>query len=249
MKVPEELTSDSLRDVDDISLRFSTEGDFTLNGELDAGTRQKKLVDAISQMNSMKGRSAAIYSRGRRQMLFVVAVDSYDDNGNIKANLNEIIKNMIKAADLTSGKGKIGFVLASGSSLQEVVDITQKNLINLEDFDAIVCNSGSEIYYPWRDMMVDADYETHVEYKWPGESIRSVILRLICTEPAAEDDITEYASSCSTRCYAISVKQGVKVALLKNIFLIMNICVKLVLMYICVNGRLEESMTLGRGFG
>ncbi|CAA0394428.1 unnamed protein product [Arabidopsis thaliana] len=210
MKVPEELTSDSLRDVDDISLRFSTEGDFTLNGELDAGTRQKKLVDAISQMNSMKGRSAAIYSPGRRQMLFVVAVDSYDDNGNIKANLNEIIKNMIKAADLTSGKGKIGFVLASGSSLQEVVDITQKNLINLEDFDAIVCNSGSEIYYPWRDMMVDADYETHVEYKWPGESIRSVILRLICTEPAAEDDITEYASSCSTRCYAISVKQGVK---------------------------------------
>ncbi|KAG7557288.1 Sucrose synthase [Arabidopsis suecica] len=210
MKVPEELTSDSLMDVDDISLRFSTEGDFTLNGELDAGTRQRKLVDAISQMNSMKGRPSVIYSPGRRQMLFVVAVDSYDDNGNIKANLDDIIKNVMKAADLTSGKGKIGFVLASGSSLQEVVEITQKNLINLEDFDAIVCNSGSEIYYPWRDMMVDADYETHVEYKWPGESIRSVILRLACTEPATEDDITEYASACSTRCYAISVKQGVK---------------------------------------
>lgn len=220
MKVPEELTSDSLRDVDDISLRFSTEGDFTLNGELDAGTRQKKLVDAISQMSSMKGRPSAIYSPGRRQMLFVVAVDSYDDNGNIKANLDDIIKNVMEAADLTSGKGKIGFVLASGSSFQEVVEITQKKLINLEDFDAIVCNSGSEIYYPWRDMMVDADYETHVEYKWPGESIRSVILRLTCTEPATEDDITEYASACSTRCYAISVKQGVKVALSKNIFLI-----------------------------
>ncbi|XP_010455412.1 PREDICTED: probable sucrose-phosphate synthase 4 [Camelina sativa] len=209
MKVPEELTSDSLRD-DDISLRFSTEGDFTLNGELDAGTRQRKLVDAISQMNSMKGRPSVIYSPGRRQMLFVVAVDSYEDNGNIKSNLNDIIKNVMKAADLTSAKGKIGFVLASGSSLQEVVEITQKNLINLEDIDAIVCNSGSEIYYPWRDMMVDADYETHVEYKWPGESIRSMILRLACTETATEDDIAEYASACSTRCYAISVKQGVK---------------------------------------
>lgn len=220
MKAPEELISDSLRDVDDISLRFSTEGDFTLNGELDAGIRQRKLVDAISQMNSMKGRPSAIYSPGRRQMLFVIAVDSYDNSGNINANLDDIIKNVMKAAGLTSSKGKIGFVLASGSSLQEVVEITQKYLINLEDFDAIVGNSGSEIYYPWRDMVVDADYETHVKYKWPGESIGSVILRLACTETVTKDDFTEYASACSTRCYAISVKQGVKVTLSNNIFLI-----------------------------
>lgn len=212
MKVPEEPISDSLGDVDDISLRFSMDGDFKLNGELDASTRQRKLVNAISQMNSMKGGSpSALYSPGRRQMLFVITVDSYDDNGDIKANLEDIIKNVMKTAGLTSGKGKIGFVLATGSSVQEVVEMTKKYLINLEEFDAIVCNSGSEIYYPWRDMEVDADYEAHVEYKWPGESIRSVILRLACTEPETEDDITEYTSACSTRCYAISVKQGVEV--------------------------------------
>uniref|UniRef100_A0A1J3JZB5 Sucrose-phosphate synthase n=1 Tax=Noccaea caerulescens TaxID=107243 RepID=A0A1J3JZB5_NOCCA len=210
MKVPEEPISDSLGDVDDISLRFSMDGDFKLNGELDASTRQRKLVEAISQMNSTKASSSVLYSPGRRQMLFVITVDSYDDNGGIKANLEDIIKNVMKAAGLTSDKGKIGFVLATGSSVQEVVEITKKYLINLEDFDAIVCNSGSEIYYPWRDMVVDADYEAHVEYKWPGESIRSVILRLACAEPATEDDITEYTSACSTRCYAISVKQGVE---------------------------------------
>nr|VDC90146.1 unnamed protein product [Brassica rapa] len=210
MKVPEEPISDSLGDVDDISLRFSMDGDFKLNGELDASTRQRKLVNAISQMNSMKGGPSALYSPGRRQMLFVITVDSYDDNGDTKANLEDVIKNVMKTAGLTSGKGKIGFVLATGSSVQEVVEMTKKYLINLEEFDAIVCNSGSEIYYPWRDMEVDADYEAHVEYKWPGESLRSVILRLACTEPETEDDITEYTSACSTRCYAISVKQGVE---------------------------------------
>ncbi|WZZ34974.1 hypothetical protein YC2023_018375 [Brassica napus] len=173
MKVPEEPISDSLGDVDDISLRFSMDGDFKLNGELDASTRQRKLVNAISQMNSMKGGPSALYSPGKRQMLFVITVDSYDDNGDTKANLEDVIKNVMKTAGLTSGKGKIGFVLATGSSVQEVVEMTKKYLINLEEFDAIVCNSGSEIYYPWRDMEVDADYEAHVEYKWPGESLRS----------------------------------------------------------------------------
>lgn len=249
MKVPEEPISDSLGDVDDISLRFSMDGDFKLNGELDASTRQRKLVEAISQMNSTKASSSVLYSPGRRQMLFVITVDSYDDNGGIKANLEDIIKNVMKAAGMTSDKGKIGFVLATGSSVQEVVEITKKYLINLEDFDAIVCNSGSEIYYPWRDMVVDADYEAHVEYKWPGESIRSVILRLACAEPATEDDITEYASACSTRCYAISVKQGVEVTLSEKEFLLiinlmhtylLHIMKLLVLTSKCVDGRLEE---------
>lgn len=210
MKIPEEPISDSLKDVDDISLRFSTEGDIKLNGELDAGTRQRKLIEAITQMASPKGSPSVHYSPGKREMLFVIAADCYDGSGNSKQNLDEIIKNVMKAADLTLGLGKIGLVLATGSSLPEAVEITRKNQMNLENFDAIVCNSGSEIYYPWRDMVVDGNYEAHVEYRWPGENVRSMILRLVCTEPAAEDDIIEYASACSARCYAFSLKPGAK---------------------------------------
>ncbi|KAF2297251.1 hypothetical protein GH714_020029 [Hevea brasiliensis] len=39
--IPEEPMSDSLKDVEDLSLRFSIEGDPKLNGELDAATRQR----------------------------------------------------------------------------------------------------------------------------------------------------------------------------------------------------------------
>lgn len=82
----------------------------------------------------------------------------------------------------------------------------KKYFINLEEFDVIVCNSGSEIYYLWRDMEVDVDYEVYVEYKWFGESLRLVILRLVCIEFEIEDDIIEYISVCSIRCYVIFVK-------------------------------------------
>ncbi|TYH18394.1 hypothetical protein ES288_A05G267300v1 [Gossypium darwinii] len=80
----------------------------------------------------------------------------------------------------------------------------------LEDFDALVCNSGSEMYYPWKDMVADTDYEAHMAYRWPGENVRSMAMRLARTEDGAEDDITEYVAACSSRCYSYSIKPGAK---------------------------------------
>ncbi|GMY07956.1 hypothetical protein FCV25MIE_03195 [Fagus crenata] len=54
MPIPEEPMSDSLKEVEDLSLRFSTEGDTKINGELDAATRQKELIEAITRMASSK---------------------------------------------------------------------------------------------------------------------------------------------------------------------------------------------------
>ncbi|KAJ0026001.1 hypothetical protein Pint_06863 [Pistacia integerrima] len=73
--------------------------------------------------------------------------------------------------------------------------------INIEDFDAIICNSGSELYYLWRDTVADLDYEAHVEYKWPGENERSMVIRLARTEHGAQvDDIAENVDACGSRC-------------------------------------------------
>ena len=110
----------------------------------------------------------------------------------------------------SSGLGQIGFVLLTGLSLQEILERLRCCQVNLEEIDALVCNSGSEIYYPWRD-------EAHVENRWPGESVRSVVTRLARGEGGAEDDIVEYAGVCSTRCYSYGVKPGAKVRLLLTI--------------------------------
>ncbi|KAJ8759565.1 hypothetical protein K2173_007192 [Erythroxylum novogranatense] len=202
----EEPMSDSLRDVEDLSLRFSIEGDSKLNGELDAASRQKKLIEAITQMASSNGGATVAYSPGRRQILFVIAVDCYSCNGQITEKFQEIIKNVMKAAGLSLGLNRTGFVLMSGSSLQETTQALSNCPVNIEDFDAIVCNSGSELYYPWRDMVPDAAYEAHLEYRWPGENVGSTVTRLARKEDGPEDEIVEYSKACSSRCYSCSIK-------------------------------------------
>ncbi|KAB2635052.1 sucrose-phosphate synthase 4 [Pyrus ussuriensis x Pyrus communis] len=208
--IPEEPLNESLKDVEDLSLRFSVEGDFKHNGELDAATRQRELIEAITRMSSSTSNVGATYGPGRRQSLFVIAIDCYDQNGDGTQVFQEILVNVKKAAGLGYGQGRVGIVLLTGSSLQDIMKEFKGCQVNIEDFDALVCKSGSEMYYPWRDLAADADYETHIEYRWPGENVRSMVPRLARLEVGAEDDVVEYARSSSSRCYSYSVKPGAK---------------------------------------
>lgn len=208
--IPEEPMSDSLKDVEDLSLRFSVDGDFKHNSEHDAATRQRELIEAITRMASSNSNAAVTYCPGRRQRLFVIAVDCYDQNGHDTQTFQEIIMSVKKAASLGFGLGRVGFVLLTGSSLQETVKAFKGCQVSIEEFDALVCKSGSEMYYPWRDLAADADFETHIEYRWPGENVRSMVPRLAILEGGTEDDITEYAGSSSSRCYSYNVKPGAK---------------------------------------
>lgn len=217
MTIPGEPLSDSLRDVEDFSLRFSMEGDFKLNAELDAVTRQKKLIEAITQKASFNGNASVTHSPGRRQMLFVIAADCYDSDGNTTETFQAIIKNVMKAAGLSLGLGRVGFILVTGSSLGETMEAIRRCTVNIEDFDAIVCNSGSELYFPWRDMVADGDYEAHVEYRWPGENVRSVVPRVARAEDGAEDDIVGFVDASSSRCQSYSIKPGAETRKVDNI--------------------------------
>nr|QHZ00909.1 sucrose phosphate synthase 4 [Paeonia lactiflora] len=208
MPTLEEPMSDSLRDVDDLSLKFSIDGDFKVNGELDPATRQKELIDTLTRMASSYGKSGTSYCPGRRQKLFVIAADCYNSNGDCNEIFPVIIDNVMKA--LGSGSSRIGFVLLTGMSLPETIQALKGSQVNLEDFDALVCNSGSEMYFPWRDLVADVDYEAHMEYRWPGENVRSMVTRLARSEGGAEDDIVEYVGACGSRCYSFTIKPGAK---------------------------------------
>lgn len=204
--IAEEPTSDSLKDVEDISFRFSTEGDSKLNGETDPAARQKQIIETIMSRVSSTGNSNNSYFPGRRQSLVVVAADCYDNDGNLAKAFQTIILNVMKVVR----PGRIGVVLLTGLSLQETIEALNSCQVNIEEFDALVCNSGSEMYYPWKDLMADADYEAHVEYAWPGENISSTIPRLARIDDEEENDIVEYASACSSRCLSYSLKHEAK---------------------------------------
>lgn len=214
MPIAEEPISDSLRDVEDLSLRFSIEGDSKLNGEMDPAARQKELIEAISRRVSSTGNSNANFCPGRRQRLLVIAADCYNSEGNRTEAFEAIIMSVLKAAGPGVSSGRVGIVLLTGLSLKETIEALNSLDVNIEEFDALVCNSGSEMYYPWKDLMADADYEAHVEYRWPGENIRSMVPRLARIEGGDEDGIVEYVSACSSKCYSYSVKPGAMVSFL-----------------------------------
>lgn len=209
----EEPLSDSLRDVEDLSLRFSIDGESKANMELDPASRQKELIDALTRrqqaISSSNTGRAKSYAPGKRQRLFVIAVDCYKDNGSINIEaLSMIMTETLAAA--SDPAGKTGFLLSSGSSLTEVIEALKSCQLDPSDFDALICSSGSEMYYPWRDLIADDDYSAHVGYRWPGENVRSMVTRLAKPDGGVEGDVAEYTEACTSHCNAYIVKPGAK---------------------------------------
>lgn len=207
MPFPEEPLSESLRGVEDLSLKFSIDIDVKVS-EHDAPNKQE-LTEILIQKATYIGKSINIYCPGRRQWLYVVAVDCYSRNGNPTKALPLVIKNVMQAAG--SKSGQIGFALLTGLSQTETKEALKNCQVKLEDFDALVCNSGSEVYYPWRDLIIDEDYEAHIEYRWPGENVKLIVTRLAKIEDGAENDVMQQINQCSSQCFSYRIKQGKKV--------------------------------------
>ncbi|KAK6940371.1 Glycosyl transferase, family 1 [Dillenia turbinata] len=209
MPAPEEPMSESLRDVEDLSIKFSIDGDFKLNGEVDASTRQKQLIEAFTRIAAPNGNSKRTYCPGRRQKLYVIAADCYSSTGKCNDNFWTVVRSVMKAATLSSSSGQVGFVLSTGLSLLETIEDLKCQQIGTEDFDALICSSGSTLCYPWRDLGADLDYEKHVEYRWPGDNIQPMVIRLAKSEGEA-DDVVENPRASDPRCYSYTVKQEAK---------------------------------------
>lgn len=110
--------------------------------------------------------------------------------------------------------------------MQETKDALKNCQVSAEKFDSLVCNSGSEMYYPWHGSEIDSDYESHIEYRWPGDNVKSTVLRLV-KEVDGDDAIVECEGVKSSRCYSFAIKPGVKVSLLygcENIYYIAFRC-------------------------
>ncbi|GAB4861179.1 hypothetical protein Ancab_036336 [Ancistrocladus abbreviatus] len=215
MAAHEEPMSESIRELEDLSLKFSVDGDSKSNGEFDTGRQQKELIEALTQAVHTKSSPCVSYGPGRRHGLCIIATDCYNSEGCCSETLALTIKNAMLASGFSTGK--MGFVLMTGMSLAETTKALRSSDVNLEDFDALVCNSGGEMFYPWMYLAADLEYEAHIEYRWPGENIRPVMLRVARMEDGVTDDLEEDIEACSSRCYSYVIKPEVKMRKVDNL--------------------------------
>ncbi|KAF5202489.1 Sucrose-phosphate synthase [Thalictrum thalictroides] len=85
----------------------------------------------------------------RRPRLIVVAVDCYNNEGNPDSKMLPIVQEIIKAGRIDSQTARFsGFALLTAMPLYDTVEFLKSGQVQITEFDALVCSSGSEVYYP-----------------------------------------------------------------------------------------------------
>ena len=117
-----------------------------------------------------------------RKHIFVIAVDSVN-----KEDLIQIIRNSVEATRTGTMSGSTGFVLSTSLTMAELQSVIVRTGMLPTDFDAFICNSGSDIYYPSQSSDVpsnsrvtfalDHNYRSHIEYRWGGEGLRKYLVK------------------------------------------------------------------------
>lgn len=238
-----ESPSDSLRDIHDLSLnlKFSLDGeksggsgnDNSLESEGGTADRKTKLENAVlswskgiskdtrkekSDQNTNAGKFPPLR---RRKHLFVIAVDCDTNEG-----LLDTIKVIFESAGKERGEGSVGFILSTSLTISEIHSFLNSSGLSPSDFDAYICNSGSDLYYPSltsedRAFVVDLYYHSHIEYRWGGEGLRKTLIRWAAsiTDKKGENEeqvVTPSEQLSTDYCYTFKVKNPGKVIFLSS---------------------------------
>ncbi|KAF4378356.1 hypothetical protein G4B88_025849 [Cannabis sativa] len=238
---------DSLRDIQDISLnlRFSMDGeksgtsgnDNISESEGGSADRSSKIENAVlawskgisketrrsgSMEKPDQNTSAKFPALRRRKHLFVIAVDC-----DSSTDLLETTKKILEAAGKERSEGSVGFILSTSLTISEIRSFLVAGGLSPNDFDAFICNSGSDLYYSSlnsedRPFVVDFYYHSHIEYRWGGEGLRKTLVRwatsLSDKKTENEEQIVSASEQLSTDyCYAFKVQKPGKVPPVKEL--------------------------------
>ncbi|KAI8524426.1 hypothetical protein RHMOL_Rhmol13G0149400 [Rhododendron molle] len=228
----EESLNDSLKDVQDMSLRLSVDGERTsLNESLDhvaAIGGDPELQDQVKQVLSRmrKPETSSQDSQGseklldnvvskypmlrRRRRLIVIALDCYDTNGAPENKMIRIIQDIFRAVNLVSQTARFsGFAISTAMSMLELTAFLKLGNVQVNEFDALICSSGSEMYYPGTysedgKLCPDRDYVSHIDYRWGCDGLKKTIWKLMNTHeggsPHSSSPIEEDAKSNNSHC-------------------------------------------------
>lgn len=228
----EESLNDSLMDVQDMSLRLSVDGERTsLNESLDHAAAiggDPELQDQVKQVLSRirKPATSSKDSEGsgklldnaaskypmlrRRRCLIVIALDCYDTSGAPEKKMIQIVQEIFRAVNLVSQTARFsGFAISTAMSMSELTAFLKSGNLQVNEFDALICSSGSEVYYPGiysedGNLCLDRDYATHIDYHWGCDGLKKTIWKLMNTHeggsPHSSSPIEEDTKSSNSHC-------------------------------------------------
>ncbi|KAL5702802.1 sucrose-phosphate synthase [Ranunculus cassubicifolius] len=248
----DESLGDSLKDVQDMSLRLSVDDKSSFNGSLDHGgtelekiasnqggpelqdqvkkilskfkkpTQDQQETDGAPKQFENAGNKYPLLRRRRR--LIVIALDCYNSEGKPDNKILPIIQEIIKGGRIDSQLARFtGFALLTAMPLSDTVEFLKSGQIQATEFDALVCGSGSEIYYPGTstddggNLYPDPDYASHIDYRWGGDGLKRTIWKLMNTREGRLDKpetttspIEEDVKSSNAHCVSYLVKDPSK---------------------------------------
>ncbi|EEF46936.1 sucrose phosphate syntase, putative [Ricinus communis] len=253
-----ESPSDSLRDIQDLSLnlKLSLDGDKNESGNLDASLNiddnaaDGKIKLGSNVLTLAKGAIGGIQKEStekvdnnignskfptlmRRKYIFLIAVD-----GDATVDFLETIKIVVEMARKENSAGLIGYILSTAMTISEVHSLLASGGLSALDFDAFICNSGSEVYYPSSStdgviglpFVLDLDYHSHIEYRWGGECLRKTLVRWVASvndkKGQHEQTVVEDESRSTVHCYAFKVNEQSSVNLLPSPSLVLYLYVR-----------------------
>ncbi|GLU01289.1 hypothetical protein SLE2022_186010 [Rubroshorea leprosula] len=257
---------DSLRDIQDLSLnlKFSldsekNEGVGTLENALDieenSSDQRSSLENAVSKL--AKGAIGGVEKAGsteeadqisggirfpalrRKKYIFVIAIDC--DTTSDFLEITKIVMEVIRKGS------SVGFILSTSLSISDIHSTMVSAGISPSDFDAFICNSGSELYYPSSSseagelpFVLDSEYQSHIEYRWGGEDLRKTLVRWAASVNEKNVDegqiVAEDESGSTTYCYAFKVKDLALVPPIKELRKLMRIQALRCHVIYCQNG-------------
>lgn len=265
---------DSLRDIQDISLnlKLSFDGDKSeesgaAENALDSGDSaahgKNKLENAVLRYSkgvlgeAQKTRSSEKVLQSsssskfpmlrKRKHIFVIAVDS-----DSSTELLETIRSIFDAACTDQISGSVGFILSTALTISETHSLLVSGGMAANDFDAFICNSGGELYYPSSNSdvtlansefpyVVDVDYHSHIEYRWGGESLRRTLVRwassVVNKQSENEQIVIEDDERSTDYCHSFKVKDPRLVPPVKEIRKTMRIQALRCHVLYCDNGN------------
>lgn len=218
--VDEDFARDSLKDV---HTRLSIDERSVGNGS-DFFEAQSKLL-SVHENNGSAHMNTSADKRWQRKVkkVFIIAIDSYGPDGKPSIKMLEAVQEIVRQVKEEASMYGPGFILSSAMRLSEMIELFSTGGLHLYEFDALICGSGSEIYYPnvytehdsdslsKSQFSIDQDYAMHIDHKWGREGVRKTIANFLASGvdnalnmqllPVVEDE------PCSNeQCLAFKVK-------------------------------------------
>ncbi|KAD4384543.1 hypothetical protein E3N88_24711 [Mikania micrantha] len=148
----------------------------------------------------------------RKKTVYVVAVDC-----GLTKDFDEIMKMIIEIVRVDKKGENLGLILSTASSIYEIHSFMKISNIKFSEFDALICNSGSDIYYPSSScegspksipFVPDSDYSSHIDYRWGGDHLHNTLLHWASSigERKNDKELVVACDSESRHCFTFKIK-------------------------------------------